>query len=570
MRSTTSGLPPKLREVMISPMSQPWLQNFDPLGNPVLSTLAAASPVCALFYFLAVRRTPAWRAAVYAFGIALVIAVAVFRMPAVMVAGAVADGMVFGWFRIAWMVVAAVFVYDISVESGQFEIIKRSVGEISSDRRLQVLLIAFAFGALLEGAGGGGAPVAVTAAMMIGMGFPPFQTALMCLIANSAPVAYGGMGNPVRTLVAVTGLPEADFSAMIGRILPIVVVILPFWLVRVLCKTKDMLAVWPGLLLCGLTFGGIQFFWSNFMGAALVDILAGIGTLLILAFFFRKVWSPTKVWRYEGEAPAPKTASGDRLNAARIVRAWSPFLLLAGFVVIWGLAPVSKLLDSVSWRGPVPGLHLQVVRMPPVVAKAYAEPAMFDVSWLATPGTGTFLAGLIAGPLLGLSFGKTLQIFFNTLRNLRLSLIAIMAMLGLGYVTRYCGMDATMGMALAHTGAAFPFFGTMIGWLGVALSGTDAGSNALFGSLQTITAGKLGLSPILMGSANSAGGVMGKMIAAQSLVIACAVTGQQGQEGALFRAVMKHSIGLMILVGLLVLLYAYVFPGAIPSGHHYW
>ena len=551
-------------------MSQPWLQNFDPFGNPVLSTLAAASPVCALFYLLAVRRTPAWRAAVYAFGIALVIAVIVFRMPAVMVAGAVADGMVFGWFRIAWMVVAAVFVYDISVESGQFEIIKRSVGEISSDRRLQVLLIAFAFGALLEGAGGGGAPVAVTAAMMIGMGFPPFQTALMCLIANSAPVAYGGMGNPVRTLVAVTGLPEADFSAMIGRILPIVVVILPFWLVRVLCKTPDMLAVWPGLLLCGLTFGGIQFFWSNFMGAALVDILAGIGTLLTLAFFFRKVWSPHKLWRYEGEAPAPKAAPGDRLNAARIMRAWSPFLLLAGFVVIWGLAPVAKVLDSVSWRGPVPGLHLQVVRMPPVVAKAYAEPAMFDVSWLSTPGTGTFLAGLIAGPLLGLSFAKTMRIFFNTLRSLRLSLIAIMAMLGLGYVTRYCGMDATMGMALAHTGVAFPFFGTMIGWLGVALSGTDAGSNALFGSLQTITAGKLGLSPILMGSANSAGGVMGKMIAAQSLVIACAVTGQQGQEGALFRAVMKHSIGLMILVGLLVLLYAYVFPGAIPSGHHYW
>jgi lactate permease len=254
-------------------MNQPWLQNFDPLGNTLLSTLAAAVPVCALFYFLAVRRTPAWRAAVYAFAAALVVALAVFRMPAVMVVGAVADGIVFGVFRIAWVVVAAVFVYDIAVESGQFEIIKRSVGEISSDRRLQVLLIAFAFGALLEGAGGGGAPVAVTGAMMIGLGFPPFQTALMCLIANSAPVAWGGMGNPVRTLVAVTGLPEADFSAMLGRILPIIVVILPFWLIRVLCKTRDMLAVWPGLLVCGLTFGGIQFFWSNFMDSALVDIL---------------------------------------------------------------------------------------------------------------------------------------------------------------------------------------------------------------------------------------------------------------------------------------------------------
>ena len=239
-------------------------------------------------------------------------------------------------------------------------------------------------------------------------------------------------------------------------------------------------------------------------------------------------------------------------------------------MVLWGLAPVAKVLDSVSWKQPVPGLHLQVVRMPPVVLKEYAEPALFDVSWLSTPGTGTFIAGLIAGPLLGLSFKRTLEVFFRVFRNLRLSLIAIMAMLGLGYVTRYCGMDATMGMALAHTGAAFPFFGTMIGWLGVALSGTDAGSNALFGSLQVITANKLGLSPILMGAANSAGGVMGKMIAAQSLVIACAVTRQEGQEGALFRAVLKHSIGLLILVGLLVLMYAYVFPGAIPDGHKYW
>jgi len=551
-------------------MNQPWLQNFDPLGNPILSTLAAAVPVCSLFYFLAVRRTPAWRAAIYAFVAAVAVALAVFRMPALMVAGAVADGMVFGWFRIAWIVVAAVFVYDISVESGQFEVIKRSVGEISADRRLQVLLIAFAFGALLEGAGGGGAPVAVTGMMMIGLGFPPFQTAVLCLIGNSAPVAWGGMGNPVRALVAVTGLPEADFSAMIGRILPIVVVILPFWLIRILCKTRDTLAVWPGLLVCGVTAGGIQYFWSNYMGASLVSILGGIGTLLALAFFFRKVWSPRNIWRYPGEAAPPPVNHADPLTFPRIVKAWSPFLLLSAFVVLWGLAPVAKVLDSTSWKQPVPGLHMLVVRTPPVVLKAYAEPAMFDVSWLSTPGTGTFFAGLIAGPLLGLSLKRTFQIFFQVFRNLSLSLIAIMAMLGLGYVTRYCGMDATMGMALSHTGAAFPFFGTMIGWLGVALSGTDAGSNALFGSLQVITANKLGVSSILMGAANSAGGVMGKMAAAQSLVIACAVTNQPGQEGALFRAVLKHSIGLLILVGLIVLMYAYVFPGAIPTGHKYW
>ena len=551
-------------------MPQPWLQNFNPLGNTVLSTIAAAVPVCALFFFLAVRRTPAWRAAVYGFLTAVVVAVAIFRMPPVMVAGAVADGLVFGWFRVAWIVVAAVFVYDLSVESGQFEIVKRSVGEISDDRRLQVLLVAFAFGALLEGAGGGGAPVAVTGAMMIGLGFPPFQTALMCLIANSAPVAYGGMGNPVRTLVAVTGLREADLSAMLGRILPLTTMILPFWIVRQLCKARDTWAVWPGLLACGLTFGSIQFFWSNYMGAALVDILGGIGTLLFLAFFFRKVWSPAQLWRYEGEAAPPKRPVGDRLTVGRILLAWSPFVLLSAFVVIWGISPVAKLLDATSWKHPVPGLHLQVVRMPPVVAKPYAEPALFDVSWLSTPGTGTFFAGLIAGPLVGLSFKRTVQIFFESMWRLRLSLVAILAMLALGYLTRFCGMDATMGMAMAHTGAAFPFFGTMIGWLGVSLSGTDAGSNALFGSLQVITANKLGLSPILMSAANSAGGVMGKMISAQSLVIGCAVTGQEGNEGPLFRAVLKHSIGLLVLVGLIVLMYAYIFPQAIPNGHHYW
>jgi lactate permease len=546
-------------------VNQPWIQNFDPLGNPVLSTLAAALPVCTLFYFLAVRRAAAWLAAVFGFVAALIVALAVFHMPAHMVAGAVADGLVFGWFRIAWIVVAAVFVYDVTVESGKFEVVKQSVGGISNDRRLQVLLIAFAFGALLEGAGGGGAPVAITGAMMIGLGFPPFQTAILCLIANSSPVAFGGLGNPVRTLVAVTGLGEADFSAMLGRILPLTTLILPFWLVRVLCSTGDTMAVWPGLLACGVIFGGIQFFWSNFMGAALVDIIAGIGTLVLLALFL-KLWKPQSLWRYQGEAAAKEYT----LSAGRILHAWLPFILLSAFVVLWGQPGVAKFLDSFSWKQPVPGLHLQVVRVPPVTLKPFAEPALFDLSWLATPGTGIFIGGLIAGPLVGLSFGRTVRVFFQSLWRLRLSLVAIMAMLGLGYVTRYCGMDATMGMAMAHTGVLFPFFGTAIGWLGVALSGTDAGSNALFGSLQVIAASKLGLSPVLMGAANSAGGVMGKMIAAQSLVIGCAVTGQEGKEGELFRAVLKHSIGLLVIVGLIVLMYAYVFPAAVPSGHQYW
>ena len=547
-----------------------WNQNFDPLGNTLLSTLAAALPVLVLFYFLGIKRIPAWRAAIYAFITAVVVAMGVFHMPGSMVLGAVSNGLVFGWFRVAWIVLAAVFVYEISVESGQFEIIKQAVGSISPDRRLQVLLIAFAFGALLEGAGGGGAPVAVTAAMMIGLGFPPFETVVMCLIANSAPVAFGALGGPVRTLVAVTGLPEADFSAMIGRILPLTTLVLPFWIIRVMCSTREMLKVWPGLLLCGLTFGGLQFFSSNFLGPALVDVIGGIGTLVVLGVFFKKIWKPNQIWRYSGEGDGLASEDRGSMSFGRLLLACSPFLLLTGFVILWGLPPIAKKLEMFSWRLPVPGLHLQVVRMPPVVAKSYAEPAMFEFSWLASPGTGTFLAGLIAGPLAGLSLLQTLKVFYRSFWRLRLSIVAIMAMLGIGYIIRYCGMDATMGMAMSHTGVLFPFFGTMIGWLGVALSGTDAGSNALFGGLQTITANNLGLSPILMGAANSAGGVMGKMIAAQSLVIGCAATGQQGQEGAIFRVVIKHSIALVILVGLIVMMYAYIFPNAIPHGHHYW
>jgi len=551
-------------------MPQPWLQDFNPLGNTWLSTIAAAIPISTLIYFLAVRRIAAWLAAVFGFIAAVLVALIVFRMQAQMVAGAVADGLVYGWFRIAWIAVAAVYVYDVAVESGQFALVKQSIGDISSDRRLQVLLIAFAFGGLLEGAGGGGAPVAITGAMMIGLGFPPFETTLMCLIANSAPVAYGSLGNPVRTLVAVTGLPEADFSAMLGRILPWTVVILPFWLIRVLCNTRDTLAVWPGLLAGGLTFASIQFFWSNYMDASLVDLLAGIGTLLVLAMFFHHVWKPKTVWRYGGEADAPVSTPANRLSTRSVLWGWFPFLLLAVFVVIWGLPKVSHAMDELSFRQPVPGLHLQTVRMPPVVLKPEPQAALFDGSWLASPGTAVFFAGVLAGLLSGLSLRRTIEVFIQCLSRLKWSIVAIMAMLGTGFITRYCGMDATMGMAMAHTGVMFPLFGTLIGWLGVALSGTDAGSNALFGSFQMITAQHLGLSPILMGAANSAGGVMGKMIAAQSLVIGCAATGQQGMEGLMFRAVLKHSLALGLLVGLIVLLYAYVFPGAIPSGHHYW
>jgi len=548
-------------------MAHTWIQNYNPLGNTVLSTMVAAVPVCLLFYLLAVRKTIAWRAAVYSFLVAVALALAVFGMPPGMVAGAVAHGLVFAVVRIAWTVVAAVFIYELTVESGHFEVIKESIGGITDDRRLQVLLVAFAFGALLEGAGGGGAPVAVCGVMMVGLGFHPFEAGVLCLIANTAPVAWGGMGNPIRTLVAVTGLPEADLSAMVGRILPWTAIILPFWLVRSQVKTHETIEVWPGLIACGCGFGAIQFFWSNYMDAALVDIMGGMGTVLLLALFFR-LWKPRRIWRYPNDPP-PGASQARKHSARAILDAWSPFLLLSLFVVLWGLPGIRTVVDSVTLRTPVPGLHQLVIRTPPVVAADHAEPAVFEFAWLSAVGTATMLAGLISGLLLGLSLGRTLRVFGRTLHRLRFSLVAILAMLGLGYITRYSGMDAVLGLAMANTGWLFPIFGTLIGWLGVALTGTDAGSNALFGSLQVITANKLGLSPVLMASANSAGGVMGKMIDAQSIIVACAATNQEGREGDMFRAVLRHSILLALIVGLIVMAYAYWLTAWVPRGHRF-
>ena len=548
-------------------MSQ-WVQNYNPLGNQWLSTIVAAAPVCFLFYLLAIRKTAAHRAAVYAFAASVALSIAVFGMPAPRVAAAVAHGLVYGIVRIAWTLLCAVFVYEITVETGHFDVIKKSIGAVTDDRRMQILLIAFAFGAVLEGSGGGGAPVAICGAMMVGLGFNPFAAAVLCLIANTSPVAYGGVGNPIRTLVAVTGLPEADLSAMVGRILPLTALILPFWLIRTAAKTRDTLEVWPGLLVCGATFGAVQFYWSNYRDAALVDIIGGMTTLLVLVLFF-KVWRPPTVWRYPGDPLPDDDGPRHQFSTAQVIHAWTPFLLLALFVILWGIPSFKNTLDAVTTRIPVPGLHLQVLRQPPVVAETHAEPAVFDLAWLSAIGTATFLAGLIAGPILGLSFTSTLQVFFRTCVRMRFSMVAILAMLGLGFITRYSGMDAILGLAMTHTGFLFPFFGTLLGWLGVALTGTDAGSNALFGSLQVITANKLGLSPVLMASANSAGGVMGKMIDAQSIIVACAATGLEGREGDLFRAVLLHSIVLAAVVGLIVLGYAYLVPQWIPAGHSF-
>jgi len=366
----------------------------------------------------------------------------------------------------------------------------------------------------------------------------------------------------VRVLVAVTGLPEADLSAMIGRILPFTALILPFWLVRWMTNWRQTFAVWPALLVCGVVFGLVQFYWSNFQDAALVDIVGGMATMGALALFFR-VWQPRRIWLYPEEDVARLLK---KHHWQTVIHAWSPYILLSFFVILWGMPPIKSILDLTTLAIPVPELHQAVVRAPPVVAETHAEPAVFDVAWLSAVGTATFFAGLISGPILGLTMRQTFAVFGKTCYRMRYSMVAILAMLGLGFVTRYSGMDAVMGLAMTHTGWLFPFFGTLLGWLGVALTGTDAGSNALFGSLQVITANSLNLNPVLMASANSAGGVMGKMIDAQSIIVGAVAVGQEGREGDLFRAVLWHSIALATIVGLIVFTYAYYATWLIPHG----
>ncbi|PYT03505.1 MAG: lactate permease, partial [Acidobacteria bacterium] len=504
---------------------------------------------------------------------------AVFQMPWSLSPASLLYGAGFGVLKIAWIVVAAVFLYDISVHTGQFEIMKQSVAAITPDRRLQALLVAFCFGAVIEGAAGFGAPVAIAGAFMIGLGFKPFHAAALNLIANTAPVAWGAIGTPVHTLAAVSGLPEADLNSMIGRILPITAIIVPFWLVRAMASWRETFEVLPAILVVGVSFGVTQFVWSNFIDSNLVDIAGGLVSLVSTVVFLR-FWQPRNVWRFKDD-PALETdeigsdaavassetetgrSSGPK-KPAQIARAWMPFVMLAGLVLLWGLPSIKTALNRMTTpafeRGgwDVPVLHLAVTRSAPVVSKPEPEKAKFDFNWLSATGTACFIAAIFAGIF------QLAKIFWRTLVRMRFAVLAISFMLGLGFVTRYSGMDAVLGLAFTRTGWLFPFFGTFLGWLGVALTGSDTSSNALFGSLQRITAEQLYLSPVLMCAANSAGGVMGKMVDAQSIVVATAATNQVGNEGMIFRFVLWHSIALASIVGLIVMAYAYLFPSLVP------
>ena len=582
-----------------------WTQVYDPLGHWWLSTLVAALPIIVLFGLLAgLRVKPHWCAISGALT-AIVVAILVFKMPLALAAMSFGYGVAFGLLKIAWIVLAAVYLYDISVETGQFEIMKESVAGITADRRLQVLLVAFCFGAFIEGAAGFGAPVAIAGAFMIGLGFKPFHAAALNLIANTAPVAWGAIGTPVHTLAAVSALPESDLNAMIGRILPFTAIIVPFWLVRTMVNWQETFEVLPAILVVGVSFGLTQFFWSNHVDSNLVDIAGGVVSMVATVAFLR-FWKPKKIFRFDYEKdakplPPPTAEVTDQFGgkwtpeefdglvkvrsypAAQVLKAWMPFAILSLFVLLWGLPKIKLAINQATTPafkvvlpdgkvrpGPpgwnVPYLHNAVYRAAPVVLKPTPEAARYDFNWLSATGSGCFLAAIVSGLLLGVSPARLMKIFWHTLVRMRLAMIAISFMLGLGFVTRYSGLDAVLGLAFTRTGWLYPFFGTFLGWLGVALTGSDTSSNALFGSLQKITSQQLGIDPILMVAANSAGGVMGKMVDAQSITIATAATEQVGNEGIIFRFVVWHSIALGAVVGIIVMLYAYVFPHAVPHG----
>jgi lactate permease len=540
----------------------PWVQNYNPLGNSFLSTTVAALPTVLLFYLLAFRKVRPHLAGFSSAMTAVAIAIFIIGMPAKLALVSFVFGAFFGWLPIGWIVLNGVFLYNLTVATGQFEIIKRSVGAVSQDRRLQALLIAFSFGAFIEGAAGFGTPIAICSALLVGLGFNPFYSVALCLIANTAPVAFGSLGIPTITLSAVTDLPLMALSQLTGRILPLTSVIIPLWLVRTMCSWKETLEVLPATLVCGSSFAVTQYYLSNHHGPYLVDIIGGAFSLIVMVIFLRN-WKPSRIWRFEHERGQPYSGSHDH-SAKEVVRAWMPFGFLSLLVLLWGIPAINRLLNTVTIPLRVPFLHLNVLKTLPVIPKATPETAMFNLNWLAATGTCILIAVLLTAIFLRVPIAELWLLFRKTFRQLMIPLLTIPAILGLGFVSRYSGLDSILGLAFTHTGVLYPLFGTLLGWLGVFLTGSDTASNALFGNLQKVTATQLGLSPVLMATANSCGGVMGKMIDAQSIVIGTAATSQVGEEGNIFRFVFWHSLALAMLVGIEVLVIAYFFPRLIP------
>ena len=568
-----------------------WQQNYTPVGGSLaLSALIAAIPIIDLFVMLGVLRKPAWAAALSALASALVVALGVYGMPAKLALVSTLYGAATGLFPIAWIVFTAIMLYRLTVDAGKFEIIKDSVGGLTSDRRLQAMFIAFAFGAFIEGAAGFGAPVAVSGAMLAGLGFSPFYAAGICLLANTAPVAFGSIGIPVTTLATVTGLPPLALSAMVGRLCAMMSLFIPGYLVVVMSGPRRALEVLPAIVACGLSFAGTQLFVSNVLGPELTDIASSLTCLVVMVLVI-KLWKPKTLLRLDGDQPAPP--DGMQRHAAReVLAAWAPYLLLVVFVLVWGQPRVKLALnrwtDSLlpAWvpqvttvigaattktvaqlnRVRVPGLHNLITQLPPVRAKPTPYAALFELNWLSALGTACLFAIVAAAAVLRIPARRVVKAYVDSFAQLKLAILTITSMLGLAFLMNYSGMTSTMGLALARTGVAFPFFSAVVGWLGVFLTGSDTSSNALFGNLQVVTAHALGLNPVLTASVNSAAGVMGKMISVQSIAVAVAATGMsRADESRLFRFTIKHSVLLMLVMAVVSLLYAYVAPGLVPN-----
>jgi lactate permease len=546
-----------------------WNQVYNPFGNAAISTIAAAIPVVTLLVLIASGKVKAHIAAIIALIVTNLIAIVVFTMPTNMSIRASLLGVVAGFFPIGWIVLNVIYLYRITVATGRFDLLQRAIGGVTEDRRLQLLLIAFSFGAFFEGASGFGTPVAVTGAVLIGLGFSPLAASGLSLIANTAPVAYGALGTPIQGLSQVTGLDPYILGAMVGRQLPVFSLIVPFWVVWAFAGWKGMKEVWPAILVTGVSFAIPQFVISNFINPWIVDIGASLISMGCLILFLR-VWQPRELWlspalRGNDEsmatmAPA-KPLDKTPLSQAQLWSSLLPWIIVCVVMLIWGSGWFKGWANSnFSWSYQVPELHQMINKMPPVAAKPTPEAAVFGFTYLSFTGTGMLIAAIISGFLMGFSPAKMVEEYGRTLRVCAVSLITISAMLAIGTLTRLSGIDATLGLAFAATGVLYPFFGTLLGWLGVALTGSDTASNVLFGNLQKITSEQLGLSSVLMAAANSSGGVMGKMIDAQSIVVASTATNWYGHEGSILRFVFKHSIALACLVGLYVMLQAYVYP----------
>jgi lactate permease len=563
-------------------LSSTWQQNYNPTGHWFLSTLLAAIPIVVLLGTLALGHVKAHYAALAGLTAALLTAIFGFHMPARLAGATAVYGAGYGLFPIGWIVLNVIFMYQLTVESGRFAVVQHSLTGITKDRRLQLLLIAFCFGAFFEGAAGFGTPVAVTAALLIGLGFKPLQASGLSLIANTAPVAFGALGIPIIALSKVTGISEVVLSAMTGRILTPFCILVPFWLIWAFAGFSAMVEVWPAILVAGVSFAIPQLLVSNMFGPWLVNVVAAVVSMVCLTGFLL-VWKPKKVWKFEGqeEQEQAELAGGvtkQQYTRKEITQAWIPWVVLSIAVFVWGTqtgkawmnTPEKVFPSTASWstkpseitnpQFKVTILHNAVERIQPVVPKPTKEPAVYGLNWVSATGTGILLAAILSGLIMGQSLKTIISIFFRTLVKVRFSLLTIAAMLGIGMLTRYSGLDATLGLAFARTGHLYPFFGTLLGWMGVAVTGSDTSSNVLFGSLQKITAQQIGVSPVLMSAANTTGGVMGKMIDAQSIVVASTATQWYGHEGDILRYVFWHSLALAALVGAFIFMMAYVYP----------